>query len=127
MALTAMPTAGEHELLKARIERELARGGYGPWETRFLQDIRAKLCRARPRLTERQVLKIHDVLSRSQLSRQPRLGARHGRPHGQYRLPWPLRSLGFRRRRDLALALVLAVVFGLHQLIPGLFLQSACR
>ena len=125
MALTVIPAPPEGDgNLKARIDRALARGGFGPWETSFLQDIRARLGSSRPRLTEKQFRKLHDVLSRSHVSRQPYPYRDRGRRRN--RMPWPLRSFGYGRgyrlRRGLTLMLVLFLITGLHQMFPGLTL-----
>lgn len=109
----------EHDYLKARIDRELARGGFGAWETRFLQDIRARLGGSR-RLTDKQTRKLREVLSRSHFSRQAYTSSNYRRR----RLPWQLRSLGYRFGRKLTLWAVLMVIAGLHQLFADVQLPA---
>lgn len=99
----------ERAHLRARIDRELGRGGFGSWETRFLRDMHRKLGRAGTRFSDKQSRKLHEVLSRSRIrhSHAPIYSA--GRRRTRHRR--------FRSWRDLPLLLLVMIMsFALHQL-----------
>lgn len=105
----------EQEWLKGRIDHALARGGLGTWEARFLQDMRSRLARDPPRLTEKQSRKLHDVLNRTHQPRQALFGHRRTwrrRPLPHSRARPPLHRL----LRELIFLMVTVLFFGLHQL-----------
>lgn len=105
----------EAEFLTARIARALARGGFDRWETSFLQDMRARLGGARPRLSDKQSRKLHAVLSRS----NPRLTTLPGR---RWQRRWGARrwrgtmAPSHRLLRGLIFLAVMVLFFGLHQI-----------
>ena len=113
-------TDEELQSLNARIEAALARGTLGAWETRFLQDMQAKIRNggSNVRLSEKQSRKLIEVLNRSVASTPHRL------PQFRNRYPRKKRSFfarearyfGFRMRRDLTIAGLVVIVLGLHQL-----------
>lgn len=106
---------GELTFLRTRIDSALARGGFGVWEKRFLQDMRVKLGRPRPCLSEKQSRKLHSVLNNSVAPQ--RGGLRHHPARSRRKSP----SAGHRVLRGMIFLAVIVLFFGLHQLFLALY------
>lgn len=113
-------TEEDLQSLNARIEAALTRGTLGSWETRFLQDIQAKIRKdgTNVRLSDKQARKLNEVVNRSVSPapyRLPQFRKRYPRKRRSF-FAREARYFGFRLRRDLTIAALLLIVLGLHQL-----------